>query len=229
MRSVHRESLARMCALIPLGFSVVGLFPSPCRTCPKPVDVFKRANSRTARPQGPSPASLARSASLSRRSVGADRRGPPAPGRMLPRRARPAARRDGSPGAAPSWSKARAASWAAPTVAKFRCVGRSGRRARARSRPTGSLSRTARTGSLVGADGVEQVWPARPWPARPPPCGQRRCWCPSRLLGASGCSLSPAWRRMPTMPAVPDAASAHAGPEHLPAAGGACCWWPLAS
>ncbi len=33
---------------------------SPCRTCPKPVGVSKRANLRTARPQGPSPASLAR-------------------------------------------------------------------------------------------------------------------------------------------------------------------------
>jgi hypothetical protein len=111
---------------------------SPCRTCPKPVDVLKRANSRTARPQGPRPASLARSASLPRRSVGADRRGPPGPGRMLPRRVRPAPRRDGSHGTAPSGSEARAATWTAPTVAKFRCVGRSGRRARARSRPTGS-------------------------------------------------------------------------------------------
>ncbi len=40
---------------------------------------------------------------------------------------------------------------------------------------------------------------------------RRRRWCPLRLLGASGCSLSPAWRRMPTMHAVFHAASAHAG------------------
>jgi hypothetical protein len=127
---------------------------------------------------------------------------------MLPRRARPAARRDGSPGAASSGSNARAASWAAPTVAKFRCRGRSGRRARARSRPTGSLSRTARSGSLVGrgrrGTGLALACPASPMRSR-------GYWGPSRLLGASGCSRRAAWWRMPTMPAVPHAASAHAG------------------
>jgi hypothetical protein len=78
-------------------------------------------------------------------------------------------------------SEARSATWAAPTVAKFRCGGRSGRRARGRYRPTGPWSSRARPGSLKrggrrGTAGPAWAWPARAWPGLPHAV-QRRCWC----------------------------------------------------
>jgi hypothetical protein len=95
---------------------------SPCRTSSKPVDVSKRAKSRTARPHRPSPASLARSASLQRRSVGPDSRDLPAPGARPRPSIRAVARRDVVRGGALRRPEAISATLVALAVVLLGCV-----------------------------------------------------------------------------------------------------------
>jgi hypothetical protein len=81
--------------------------------------------------------------------------------------------------------------------------------------PNGELEPPGAAGVASVSYRADLVWPARPWPDRLHPAVEGRCWCPSRLLGASGCNRRRAWWRMPTIGGAcrrAHAASGHVGP-----------------